>query len=344
MFGTRRRPLFSARFLASFLAIASLATMSLLAASPAGTSAAQAQELKTWRQAMIMPKADAGFFLMAAKRGFAEKEGLKIEVVDVKDDQVGMRALLSGEVDSFDTTTGGIAAASRGADGKFVGCSWLAIPFVILAKPSITKVEDLKGKTIAASSPGTPPDTVARGALRVYKVPESDVKFAAVGGDRDRYNALLAGIVDAAVVNLEYAPLPSTKGFNQILQARDALPKAVRFCTFMNGKALTSRRDEAIRFLTAEIKAFRYAVSHREETIKVTQEATDAKPDDPRPAYVFDEAVKSGMVAPDFPLALDNLAWTRDQLVRLGQIPKGVEIEKIVDADLRAQALKRAGN
>jgi len=38
----------------------------------------------------------------------------------VKDDQVGMRALLSGEVDSFDTTTGGIAAASRGADPKFV--------------------------------------------------------------------------------------------------------------------------------------------------------------------------------------------------------------------------------
>jgi hypothetical protein len=38
---------------------------------------AQAQSLKPWRQAMIMPKADAGFFLMAAKRGFAEREGLK---------------------------------------------------------------------------------------------------------------------------------------------------------------------------------------------------------------------------------------------------------------------------
>ena len=31
---------------------------------------AQAQSLKPWRQAMISPKADAGFFLMAAKRGF----------------------------------------------------------------------------------------------------------------------------------------------------------------------------------------------------------------------------------------------------------------------------------
>jgi NitT/TauT family transport system substrate-binding protein len=335
MFSSLGRPL--------LLASASLATMSLLVASPAGTSAARAQELKTWRQAMIAPKADAGFFLMAAKRGFAEKEGLKIEVVDVKDDQVGMRALLSGEVDSFDTTTGGIASASRGADGKFVGCSWLAIPYVILAKPSITKVEELKGKTIAASSPGTPPDTVARGALGVFKVAEADVKFAAVGGDRDRYNALLAGIVDAAVVANEYTPLPSSKGFNMILQARDALPKSVRFCTFMTGKTLSTRREEAIRFLTAEIKAFRYAVSHRDETIKLAHEATDTKPDDPRAAYVFDEAVKPGVVAPDFPLPMENLAWIRDQLVGLGQIPKGLEIEKMVDADLREQALKRAG-
>jgi ABC-type nitrate/sulfonate/bicarbonate transport system substrate-binding protein len=247
-------------------------------------------------------------------------------------------------VDSFDTTTGGIAAAARGGDGKFVGCPWLAIPYVIMAKPAIKKVEDLKGKTIAASSPGTPPDTVARGALGVYKIPEADVKFAAVGGDRDRYNALLAGIVDAAVVANEYSPLPSSQGYNVVLQARDALPKAVRFCTFMTGKTLGTRREDAIRFLTAEIKAFRYAVSHRDETIKVTQEATEAKPDDPRAAYVFDEAVKPGVVAPDFPLPMENLAWTRDQMVGLGQIPKGLEIEKLVDADLRVQALKRAGD
>ncbi len=69
---------------------------------------------------------------MAAKRGFAEQEGLKIEVVDVKDDQVGMRALISGQVDSFDLATGGVVAAARGADVKFVGCSWLAVPYVVL--------------------------------------------------------------------------------------------------------------------------------------------------------------------------------------------------------------------
>ena len=85
---------------------------------------AQAQSLKPWRQAMIMPKADAGFFLMAAKRGFAEREGLKVDVLDVKDDPIGMKALLSGEVDSYEGVYGAIAASARGADVKLLGCNW----------------------------------------------------------------------------------------------------------------------------------------------------------------------------------------------------------------------------
>jgi len=319
----------------------SLALAVLTAAALPG----QAQTAKTptvWRQAMIAPKADAGFFLMAARRGFAEREGLKLEVVDVKDDQVGVRALLSGEVDSFDSATGGVTVTARGADAKMVGCSWLAAPYVVLARPGITSMEALRGKTIAASAPGTPPDVVAHASLAAFKVPDQEVKFAAVGADRDRYNALIGGVVDAAVVANEYTPLTSSKSLNLLAEAKQVLPKWVRFCTLVNGKALTARRAEAVAFLTAQIKAFRFAVTHREETIKLTQEATDAPADDPRPAYVYDEAIKPGVVAADFPIPTDSLAWMRDRLAQTGQIPK-TDIAKMVDADLRAQALERIG-
>src|SRR5258705_5162071 len=148
---------------------------------------AQAQSLKPWRQAMIIPKADAGFYLMAANRGFAEREGLKVDVLAVKDDPTGMKAMLSGEVDSYEGVYGAIAASARGADVKLLGCNWHAAPYVMLARPGIHKVADLKGKSIAASSPGTPPDMVARAALVRAKVPPADVKIAAVGGERDRF-------------------------------------------------------------------------------------------------------------------------------------------------------------
>jgi ABC-type nitrate/sulfonate/bicarbonate transport system substrate-binding protein len=321
----------------------SVAAVLMVAAVPfASAQTPRTPDLKIWRQAMIAPKADAGFFLMAARRGFAEQEGLKIEITDVKDDQVGMRALISGQVDSFDSATGGVIAAARGADLKFVGCSWLAVPYVVMARSGITTMDGLKGKTIAASAPGTPPDIVARASLAAAKVPDQDIRFAAIGGDRDRYNALLGGIVDAAVVANEYAPLPSSKGFNLLVEARQVLPQWVRFCTLMNSQALGLRREAAVRFLSAQIKAFRYAAAHRAETIRLTQEVTDAATDDPRPAYVFDEAVKPGVLAPDFPLPTESLDWMRARLVELGQIPK-TDMAKAIDAELRVQALERTG-
>jgi NitT/TauT family transport system substrate-binding protein len=327
---------------AGFAGSLGAALMVALAAPSVQAQNPKTQDLKIWRQAMIAPKADSGFFLMAARRGFAAQEGLKIEVIDVKDDQIGMRALIAGEVDSFDSATGGVVATARGADVKFVGCPWLAIPYVVLARSGITKMDELKGKTIAASSPGTPPDIVARASLAAAKVPDQDIKFAAIGGDRDRYNALLGGIVDAAVVANEYAPMPSSKGLNLLVEARQVLPQWVRFCTLMNSQALGLRREAAVRFLSAEIKAFRYAVAHRAETIKLTQEVTDAAPDDPRPAYVFDEAVKPGVVAADFPIPAESLDWMRDKLVELGQIPK-TDMAKAIDSELRVQAMERIG-
>jgi len=315
----------------------------LLAASWLVADPAAAQDLKPWRQALIIPKADAGFFLMAAKRGFAEKEGLKVDTLGVKDDPTGMKALLSGEVDSYEGVYGAIAASARGADVKLLGCSWHAAPYVMLARTGVTKVEDLRGKSIGASSPGTPPDMVARATLARAKVPLSDVKLAAVGGDRDRFTALLGGVVDAAVVSNEYLPLPAVEKLNVLVEAREVLPKFLRFCHLMTGKTLANRREDAIRFVTAQIKALRYAVTHRDETIKVAMEATNAKPDDPRPAFIYDEGIKPGVVDPELTIPVESLVWVQDQMIALGQLAKAGDINKLVDPAIRTQALARAG-
>jgi NitT/TauT family transport system substrate-binding protein len=304
---------------------------------------AKAQSLKPWRQAMISPKADAGFFLMAAKRGFAEQEGLKVDVLDVKDDPIGMKALLSGDVDSYEGVYGAIAASARGADVKLLGCNWHAAPYVLLARPGIKTIEELRGKSIAASSPGTPPDMVARASLAQAKVPLSEVQLAAVGGDRDRFTALLGGVVDAAVVSNEYMPLPAVKALSVLVEARKVLPQFLRFCTLMTGKTLTDRREDAVRFLTAQIKAFRYAVSHRDEAIRLAVEASGAKADDPRPAFIYDEGVQPGVVDPEFSIPRDNLLWLQDQMIALGQLAKAGDIDRLIEPDIRKEALARIG-
>jgi NitT/TauT family transport system substrate-binding protein len=318
-----------------------LAAGAVLAAA-AGSAAAQT--LKPWKHGIIAPKADAGFLLMAARRGFAEREGLKLELLEVKDDQIGLKALLAGELDSYEGgAQGAIAANVRGADVKIVGCHWVVVPHGIMVKAGIDKMEDLKGKAVAVSAPGSFPDMLARVALTKFKLSPSDVRLAAVGGDRDRYTALVGGVVDAAVVSNEYLPLASSKNLKMLLEGKDALPNFLRICMFSSGTALAERREDAIRYLTAQSKALRHALAHRDETIKLTAEATDAKADDPRPAFVFDDAVKVGAIAPDLPLPMDKLAWMQQEMVELGQIPKAGDLAKMVNGDIRVQALERAG-
>jgi NitT/TauT family transport system substrate-binding protein len=325
---------------ASRFAAAVAVGLVMAVAAPVG-----AQGVKPWRHGIIAPKSDAGFLLMAARRGFAEREGLKLDLLEVRDDQIGLKALLAGELDSYEGgVQGAIAADVHGADVKIIGCHWPVVPHGLMVKLGVGAIQDLKGKSIAVSSPGSFPDMLARVALAKFSLSPSDVLLAAIGGDRDRYAALVGGVVDAAVVSNEYLPLPTSKNFKMLLSGSDAGPNFLRICMFSTGKVLAARREDAIRYLSAQSKALRYALAHRDETLTLTREASDIKPDDPRPAFVFDDAVKTGAVAPDLPIPMDRIAWVQEQLVGLGQIPKAGDLNRMVNTEIRAEAMKRVGN
>src|SRR5674476_1136725 len=169
-----------------------------------GLSAGSAQE-RVWKHGILEAKSDSGFIAMVDKGGFGAKRGLKIEILQIKAGATLMKALIAGEIDSVDMGAAeSIVAGVRGAGVKIVGCTWPGLPQVVLAKAEIKKPADLKGKTIAISAPGSLPDLFARGMLDAEKIPYSDVKFASLGADLDRYRSLIAGIVDAAVVSNEF--------------------------------------------------------------------------------------------------------------------------------------------
>src|ERR1700674_4166593 len=77
---------------------------------------ARAADLKAWRHGILEAKSDAGFVMMVT-RGFSERHGLKLDLIQFKSEIVAARALLAGELESYDASpTGALIAASRGAD------------------------------------------------------------------------------------------------------------------------------------------------------------------------------------------------------------------------------------
>src|SRR5450631_1163171 len=298
---------------------------------------------RVWKHGLLNAKSDAGIFMMVSTRDFAAKQGLKIEISQFKDDQIALKSLIAGELDSFEGGPQGVFAAdAKGADVKLLGCHWVVVPHGIYAKENIAKVADLKGKSIAVSAPNSMPDMLARSALEQYGVSDKDVKLAAIGSDHDRYQALIGGVVDAAVVSNEYQPV-APKDVHLLVAGRDAVPNFLRVCLISTAKKLAERGDDAVRFLAAEMNALRFALSHRDETVALTRELIHAKPDDLRPAFVYDDAVKHKAVDPTLPLPAEKILWIQEQMVKAGKLSKPLEVSVVTAPEYRERALKLVG-
>ncbi len=213
------------------------------------------------------------------------------------------------------------------------------VPHGIYATESIKTVADLKGKQIAVSAPNSMPDMLAHFALAKYGISAKDVKLAAVGGDHDRYQALFAGVVDAAVVSNEVEPV-APKNIHLLVAGRDAAPNFVRMCITSNAKTLTARGDDAVKFLAAEMTALCYALAHRDETVALTRKVIHAKPNDPRPAFVYDDAVKHHAVDPTLPLPAEKLNWLQAQLVKANKLKAPLDLKTVTAPEFRERALK----
>ena len=300
---------------------------------------ARAADPQTWRHGTLDAKSDAGILFMI-ERGFAEKQGLRLEIVQFHNDIVEVQALLAGEIDSYESSPGSaILAASRGADVKIIGCPWPVLPHALFVAKDIKTIDDLKGKTIAVSAPGSLPDIFARAVLAKHHIAPDEVRFANLGNDPDRFKSVVAGVSQATVVSRQFEPVAEKQGVRLLVSAPEAMPNDVRLCTQIAGKTLATRRDAAVHYLAAEIAGLRYAMAHRTEALKLTAELTQGKEDDPRSVYIYDWAISSHAVDPEMAIPADKLAYMEKELVELGNIKAPFDINKMIDASLREQAL-----
>jgi NitT/TauT family transport system substrate-binding protein len=248
--------------------------------------------------------------------------------------------LLAGEVDSIEASPGAaMLAAGNGADIKIVGCNMPGLPHVVMARTNVATAHDLEGKVIAVAAPGSLPNLLMSTLLQKYKIPTSKIHFANLGSELNRYQAVVAGVADAAVVSSEFIPV-APSDTKVLAVARDLVPNYLRVCLIMTGKTLTMRRTEAIQFVAAEMEALQFALAHRDETIKLTQKVINAKPNDPRAAYAYDDAVAHGAVDPLIGLPIEKLQWMQLELLKVGNLKELIDLSKIVDSEIRIKAIE----
>jgi NitT/TauT family transport system substrate-binding protein len=322
---------------------AAVIAIGLTFVAASGVAVVRADAPAAWKHGIVAAKSDAGFVFMSANHGFATKQGIALDMEQFQGDGIALKALLAGDVDSYDGNPGGpMIAAAHGADIKLVGCYWPTPTYGIFTKTSVKSPQELKNKTFAVSTPGALPDLLARVMLETYGMSADDVRFAALGSDSDRFHALVAGVADAAAISTEFVPEANANGLKLLVSAHQFAPRYLRFCTSMSAETIAKRRPEAVRYLAAQMKALRYALAHRDDELALTRQIIGAKSDDPRPAYIFAEVQKENAVDPTMPIPIDKLAWMQDLLIKTGNLPGPINFSTFVDNSVRLDALKLA--
>jgi NitT/TauT family transport system substrate-binding protein len=309
------------------------------------TLCAHAAAQTPWRHGIIEAKSDAGFQVMAVRAGFAPKLGLDLKYSYFQNDVIMLRGLLAGELDSYEGTPGAaLLAGARNAGIKIIGCHWQNVVHSVFARTEFTGPASMKGATMAISAPNAAPDMIAKTYLVQNNIALADVKFASLGNDPDRYKAVASGVALATVVSIEFSVFGQRDGIRLIARGSDVMPKYQRLCTITTGKLIETRRDDVIRFLTAQMQGYRHAQANRDEELRITREITGIKVEDKRPEFMFDEAAnpKTG-IDPAMPIQMDKLEWLQEKLIAAGNLPQRYDLARVVDTGLRAEALKRAG-
>src|SRR6266513_417700 len=98
---------------------------------------------------------------VAAKRGFFKEEGLDVEIVRMNAN-VAMSSLISGDVDYTMIFASVIRAAMRGIPLKVIAVLIDSPPYAFIARPEITAMKALKGKTVGIGVYGSSNDIIAR--------------------------------------------------------------------------------------------------------------------------------------------------------------------------------------
>jgi NitT/TauT family transport system substrate-binding protein len=205
---------------------------------------------------------------IAKRKGFYKEEGLNVRPVLVR---TGLQAtaLAAGELDYSSVGGAVIRAAAKGMPVKVVMGWWDRPLHILVGKPGIKDIKDLKNKKIAISSIGSTPHVMTREALKAAAMdPDRDVIFMTIGGSSARLAALQAGTVDATPLDVAFVEQVDKLGLSNFLYFGDVVDLPLGGLG-VSAEKIKSNPEQIKRMLRATLKALKFFKTNKEETLEI---------------------------------------------------------------------------
>ncbi len=192
--------------------------------------------------------------------GLYQKHGLDIELIAFQGGSQLIQAMLAGDLPlALSEGVTVLASNVRTPSLFFIAGVVNTFPFTILAKAEIKTPADLRGKKIAISRFGSSSDVAVRSAVERYDLkPERDVIILQIGGQAERFAALRAGVVDAAIVSPPFNLVGRRLGFNDLIDMSEQGVPYAHQQIVARKDFLDRQPDLALRFLRATVEGMGY--------------------------------------------------------------------------------------
>ena len=242
-------------------------------------------------------------------QGLFSKHGIDLKMAYIQGNRVMLSALTAGEIQLYQGGAEGlIRLVSGGGDGIFVGTQYNFVGhYVLMTDPSITRVEELRGKRIALD-PTSPTYGYMLKVLEQVGLKKEDVSFVQFGtaGQPERAMAVLRKQAAATILTAPNTYAAEKQGLRKFSVIRDLGIRQLITVTATTKKYLREKRDAVDAFLRGYIEALAYVKAQKDVTMKVIAKYTrqhdpevlakfydDLVPDLPRIPYVDEVSLRA---------------------------------------------------
>jgi len=226
---------------------------------------------------------------IAMDKGFYKEEGLEAKWI-VLGGSAMVRAGLTNNLNFVPIPSGGAQAVLKGgAKIRYVVNQSLSSQYVFVARPELSKPEDLKGKTIGFARPGAADyDEGSTVLSRFFKMQLGrDYKVISLPGDPERIAALLNKDIDAAMVSAAQGMRAVQAGMKIVLRTGDHLVR-VGGCFWVPEEYFEKNQDTVKRFVRAIAKGVMYFRDNKSGSLATIKEHLGIENDE-QAGLIWDE-------------------------------------------------------
>lgn len=261
----------------------------------------------------VLPDVDSIPLIIAQQQGYFEKEGIKVNIVQFKSAKDRDSAFQAGKIDGAVSDVLAAAFAKEGGfDVKITSMTNGSYKLLVNKNSKISKIEDLKGKSIAISK-NTIIEYACDMMLKEANVSFDDVKKSVIPQIPVRLEMLQNGKVDSAVLPDPLATVAVKNGAS-VLNSTDKLNINPGVLIF-SSSSINSKRMEIKSFYSAYNKAVEFLQNKPVESYIDVLTEKAGFPDDVKDSIILPKYTKA--LLPSNKDVEDVIRWLYDkQLIK----------------------------